>query len=311
MKTEVVVLPKKWTFEQAEKFVSEESGGACELLSIEKIKKRNVMKVKCICGSSFDVMFYQFKDGKHKCNDCNEKYRYSIEQLKTYVKENSDCLLLSETYLNNNQLLFFKCCCGESFETTFKRFRNGKKQCKSCTSSNLANKFSKSANEFKKEVFANVGVEYSVIGKYQNTKTKVELKHNVCGTNWFVNPSDFLHKKSRCPFCNKSKGEKVIIEWLTNNNFTFETQYKFKDCVHKRMLPFDFAIFKNGDLSILIEYDGKQHFFEGCFGTDDYKEMKMRDKIKTNYCQSKNIPLLRIPYTKFNTITLILENTLL
>jgi hypothetical protein len=307
----VVVLPKKWTFEQARKFVNEESEGACELLSIERIEKRNVMKVKCVCGSSFDVMFYQFKNGKHKCNDCNGKQRYSIKQLKEYVKENSDSSLLTKTYSNNNQLLLFECHCGKPFETTFKRFKKGKKQCKNCTSSYLSNKFSKTASVFEKEVFEVVGDEYSIVGQYLNRKNKVELKHNICGTVWSVNPGDFLHKKSRCPFCNESKGEKVIGEWLRNNNFSFESQYRFKDCIHKRTLPFDFAVFKDGKLSTLIEYDGKQHFLKGCFGNDDYEDIKMRDKIKTDYCRTNNISLLRIPYTKFNYITTILKNTLM
>lgn len=32
-----------------------------------------------------------------------------------------------------------------------------------------------------------------------------------------------------------------------------------------------------------------------------FKYQKMRDKIKNDYCQSHNIPLLRLPYWLFKT----------
>ncbi|MCL9637718.1 hypothetical protein L2095_23520 [Bacillus zanthoxyli] len=304
-------MSRRWTFEKADRFVREESNGDCKLLSIGKINNRDYMKVRCACGNEFDVMYYQFKNGKRKCNDCNRKSRYSLKQLKDFVKENSTSLLLSDKYSNNNQSLKFICHCQNEFETTLKIFRKGKRQCDNCTNSALSIKFSKSANEFKKEVFETVNNEYMVVGEYRNRKTKVEMKHNTCGTEWLVNPSDFLHKNSRCPVCNESKGEKAVSEWLISNGLSFETQYKFKDCVHKRKLPFDFAVFKDGKLFMLIEYDGKQHFLKGCFGTNNYEEIKKNDQIKTDYCQRNQIPLLRIPYTKFNQITTILGNTLL
>lgn len=307
----MIRLSRRWNFEKADEFVKEETNGECELLSIEKRNNRDCMKIACACGNEFLAFYYQFKKGKHKCNHCNGKSRYSIQQLKEFIELNSSCLLLSKVYSNNNNLLELKCSCGTEFQTTLKIFRNGKKQCDNCTNNDLAIKFSKSSSEFKEEVFALVGDEYTVISEYRNRKTKVELKHNTCRTEWFVNPSDFLHKNSRCPFCNESKGEKVVSKWLTSNNFSFLTQYKFQDCVNKRKLPFDFAVFKDGELFMLIEYDGKQHFQKGCFGVDNYEETKRNDKIKTDYCKNNHITLLRIPYTKFNQIETILENTLL
>ena len=57
-----------------------------------------------------------------------------------------------------------------------------------------------------------------------------------------------------------------------------------------------------------IEYDGEYHYLES---TRNSKEklvvQQMRDKIKTNYCKSKNIGLLRIPYWEKENIEEILR----
>lgn len=304
-------LSRNWTFEKAREFVMSESNGNCELLSINKKHGRDYMKIKCSCGNSYDTLYYRFKNGKHTCNDCTGKSRYSIYQIKTFVTNNSECELLSDSYENNSQLLLFRCSCQKQFHTTLKIFKNGKKQCGNCTNEYLSDKFSKSHKTFEKEVIMATGNEYLVIGEYKNRKTKVKIKHTKCGCEWFVNPSDFLHKESRCPQCNESKGERFISEWLTHQKITFQSQYKFNDCVNKRRLPFDFAVFNNDKLVLLIEYDGKQHYIKGCFGVDQYEVIKNNDRIKSQYCQENQIPLLRIPYTKFKQIPTILENALL
>ena len=42
----------------------------------------------------------------------------------------------------------------------------------------------------------------------------------------------------------------------------------------------------------------KQHFEEGRFGygKSDFKELKLKDQIKTNYCLNNSVKLIRIPY---------------
>ncbi len=40
---------------------------------------------------------------------------------------------------------------------------------------------------------------------------------------------------------------------------------------------------------------------------ENLKNIQFRDKIKTDYCKSNNIKLIRIPYTEFNNIEKILD----
>lgn len=72
------------------------------------------------------------------------------------------------------------------------------------------------------------------------------------------------------------------------------------------MLTFDFYLPEH---NICIEYDGEQHFKPiKIFGGNLYfKQIKYHDKIKTQYCKTNNIELIRIPYTKFKNIKQILK----
>ena len=65
---------------------------------------------------------------------------------------------------------------------------------------------------------------------------------------------------------------------------------------------FDFYL---PDYNKCIEYDGIYHFQTTRRTTEkDLKEQQKRDKIKNDFCQKNNIPLLRISYLDFNNITI-------
>lgn len=106
---------------------------------------------------------------------------------------------------------------------------------------------------------------------------------------------------SGCPYCYDSIGERKIKSILDEMNIIYEIQKKFDDCKHHRKLPFDLYLTSN---NVLIEYDGIQHFkpIEIFGGVDGFNETKKRDEIKNEYAAKNNIPLLRIPYTKFDFI---------
>lgn len=99
--------------------------------------------------------------------------------------------------------------------------------------------------------------------------------------------------------CVHSKNEQNITKLLLDNNIEFATQYTFPDLKGKeRALRFDFAIFKNGVLSHLIEYQGEQHFkqVDGKWG-ENFELNQYYDQLKREYCKIHNIKLIEI---KFN-----------
>lgn len=104
-----------------------------------------------------------------------------------------------------------------------------------------------------------------------------------------------------CPLCYESNGERKIKNILEQINLVYETQKIFDDCKHEKKLRFDFYLPK---YNILIEYDGIQHFKPIIYwgGIKKFNNDKKRDKAKNEYAMKNNIPLLRIPYTKFDLI---------
>ena len=104
-------------------------------------------------------------------------------------------------------------------------------------------------------------------------------------------------------------GELNIIKILNDMNITYlHNRGYFKDLIGETGLPlrYDFIIFDDNSCPIrLIEFDGPQHNKSNdLFGLDEFKKIQKYDSIKNQYALSHNIPLVRIPYTKRNKVTL-------
>ena len=101
-----------------------------------------------------------------------------------------------------------------------------------------------------------------------------------------------------------SKGEELIATLLTQAKIPFETQKTFESCRFPEtnlLAKFDFFV----DGKYLIEYDGQQHFhIGGWINEEDLQKIQKRDTFKYKLCKENNIPLIRIPYTKFDSLTI-------
>ena len=122
-------------------------------------------------------------------------------------------------------------------------------------------------------------------------------------------------RKVQCSLCRpRSKGEEQIKEILLTNKISFIQEKSFDDCRFpdtNRLARFDFFV----ENKYLIEFDGRQHIEEttgNCSNWWSLSYVQSHDKIKNDYCQLNNIPLIRIPYSKINFIKiedLLLETT--
>ena len=114
--------------------------------------------------------------------------------------------------------------------------------------------------------------------------------------------------------CLQSKGEYDITKLLNAHQIPYEPQKKFASCRFpdtNAQAKFDFYISED---NYLIEYDGQQHFYPiDHFGGDkQFVIQQQRDEYKNQWCKENNIPLIRIPYTKLDTLCiedLMLETT--
>lgn len=149
---------------------------------------------------------------------------------------------------------------------------------------------------------------YQVLGTYKNTDTHIDMKHITCGKTFRMTPACFL-KGQRCPHCARSLGVEKIQDFLDKNSITYIREKTYDDLYDIRKLRFDFFI---EDLNLLIEYDGEQHFRRKSFGgninesINEFEKLKTHDAMKNDYCKSKNIMLLRIPFWRYDEIDSIL-----
>lgn len=107
----------------------------------------------------------------------------------------------------------------------------------------------------------------------------------------------------QCGYSHNSIGQEKIKTILIENNIPFITEKTFSDCYYlakNAKLRFDFFV----DNKYLIEFDGKQHFIKDSGYGQDLENIQIRDSIKNSYCLENNIPLIRIPYTKIESLTL-------
>lgn len=108
-----------------------------------------------------------------------------------------------------------------------------------------------------------------------------------------------------CGCINYSIGEANINKILNDNGIKFKAQYTESSLQKKR---FDFAILDEHDNPIrLIEFDGRQHYdnIQGMWNsTETVEDIQARDKAKNEWAKEHNIPLIRIPYTQRDKITL-------
>lgn len=132
-----------------------------------------------------------------------------------------------------------------------------------------------------------------------------------CGKHIIVKGDHLRQRNQLSCGCLSSKGEEEIAQILRDNDIQFITQYKFNDFISEyNNIPyrFDFAIFENQKLLYLIEFDGEYHFhFQPSSQWNTEKAFLHRQELdmkKNEYCKKHNIPLIRIPYTIRNNITI-------
>lgn len=106
-----------------------------------------------------------------------------------------------------------------------------------------------------------------------------------------------------------SNGERKIAMLLDQGEISFVQEYSFADLKSDKgiVLRFDFAVFSDPEmkqLAFLIEFQGAQHFEQKFTSRETFARQQANDKRKRSYCSVKGIPLVAIPYTEYNNITL-------
>ena len=112
-----------------------------------------------------------------------------------------------------------------------------------------------------------------------------------------------------------SAGEVSIKRVLDSMRINYDYDSTFTDLMKEsgQNLRFDFII--HSDKTLMVEYDGRQHFRPVTFGGMskeqaelNFEKQKKHDQIKNDFCEKYNYLLLRIPYTDFGKIPLLITD---
>ncbi len=261
----------------------------------------NYIKIKIICPvhDIFEQIPYSHLNGVgcSKCRNRKTEGKY-ISEVKLVHNNYYDYSLVE--YVNTVSKIKIVCPVHGVFEQIADHHLRGSK-CPKCVrcKKHTKEEFIKLSNS--KHFYSNYN--YSLVN-YKNNRTKVKIICPIHGVFEQI-PKHHLNGVG-CPKCkNKSKGEKMIKKILKDNNIIFKTQKTFDGCFYKKKLQFDFYL---PEYNLCIEYDGIQHFksIEWFGGVDGFLKTKLRDEIKNNFCERKQISLLRIPYNE--DVTKVLYN---
>jgi hypothetical protein len=134
--------------------------------------------------------------------------------------------------------------------------------------------------------------DYSKVN-YTNNRKFINIICNIHG-EFKQRPNSHLNGRG-CQKCSMSNGERLVINYLNNNNIEYKYQYSFSDLVYKKLLKCDFYLPKE---NIIIEYHGRQHYESvEYFGGDSALEIiQLRDNVKEIYAINNNINYLIIKY---------------
>jgi len=222
----------------------------------------------------------------------HRRNKYTIEEVKEYIKNNKNGICLTDVYINNKSNLKLKCGdCNHIFFNSFKNIKYLGNWCPSC-SNNLKHTITFIKN------FALQKGGICLSNTYINNKSKLKWKCSKCNNIWNAR-FDRVKSGTWCPKCNRSHGEKTIEDILCKKKIEYLTEYIFTNLKNRR---FDFYL---PQYNMVIEFDGVQHFeIYGKYTPDQniLEKKQEYDIEKTLFCEKNKIKLLRICYKDINYI---------
>ena len=272
-----------------------------------ELKLLNKNKNKIVLNNLDIIDYISDENIKCKCIKCGYNREDTLINL-TYNKYKCKyCILLKESDLLKEKKLKLLEIDGKNIHLECNKGHKYIQNRNNLLSNRGCNECRKEKITFSKEyVFSKFFEIHGDLYKYKNNNykslnSKIEITCRK-GHKFFQKASNHLQGKG-CPICRESIGERNISVYLENKSIKFIRQKKFSDCKYISHLPFDFYI---PSINTIIEYDGIQHFepVELFGGLEEFEKTKIKDKIKNEYCSSKNIELHRISYKDNITDTL-------
>jgi hypothetical protein len=141
--------------------------------------------------------------------------------------------------------------------------------------------------------------DYSNIKSHmiENANSPLPITCLICNNPFRRTVAGHILRHEGCTYCKKSKGEKFIYNYLKINKIEFDDQTRVLG-YNGNYFRYDFVI-NYRDITIVIEYDGIQHFqIRDYWQTQEtFDEARKRDIYKQNVALKEGKKVIRIDYT--------------
>ena len=268
------------------------------VLGIDENNKYNASgkiqwKCQCDCGNIVYKTSDYFSRKTQSLKACSKRCGSSI----TVFGRLTVLKLVVDEKGHSNYLC--KCECGNEVVVAGNKLKNGTtKSCGCYRKEKMQQLGSSGMNDITNQRFGKL-VALEPTDKRQNKSVIWKCKCD-CGNIHYASQHNLKNGDvTRCNNCKiKSKGEEKIVQLLQENGISFEREKTFESCRNpktNKLLRFDFYV----NNSYLIEFDGKQHYSDTLFFSENFSlaDQQYRDKYKEWWCKENNVPLIRIPYT--------------
>lgn len=281
------------------------------LFRVENDKSGNAYWLtQCKCGNYLVARATSLRSGHTKsCGCASNDFRSEI--LTKPLKEGTQFgywTVLGQAYTPNKPGSFWKvqCKCGTIKEVSRQSLVSGASQSCGCLQKELTSELTKSNLLNQQFGYLTVIAE---VPERKNGEVYWLCKCK-CGKTLPISGHSLRQKRTVSCGCMKmSIGEYNIETTLKNNHIKYAREFSFKDLVSSKNKPlrYDFAILDDkGVVKRLIEFDGQQHNQAVSYfgGEKQLLKTKNHDYLKNCYAKYRNIPLVRIPYTERDNISL-------
>ena len=231
------------------------------------------------------------------------------------LAENNPNTEALEKYENSHKKIKVKCkICGHEWKSEPTSLISGN-GCKKCAMKYVQNLRIKSHEQFIHEIKEH-NPNYKtieVLTSYNKDENPVTCRCLICGCTWDVKAHYLIDKRKAtgCPYCNMSKGERTIMNYLEDNDIPYVWQKTYPDLFGTGggHLSYDFYI---PNKNLLIEYQGEFHDGVVPHQTKaEFEYQKEHDMRKKAYAEINHIQLLEIWYKDYSNINEILQTNIM
>lgn len=265
---------------------------------------------ECKCGNEIVIRGSSLRTEHTKSCGCAQREIVSEKLTKKFdIGEQIGywtVMYKADGYIGMGAYWHCKCKCGTEKDIQAEHLRNGSSMSCGCLHRQLASE--RSLIDLTGQKFGRL----MVVGRSDKKVTgDVYWVCNCdCGNTQDISGHNLRRGTTlSCGCLNMSHGEYHISNVLqsVNIDYIYNRAY-FEDLRNDddNLLRYDFILLDRNCPYRIIEFDGIQHerpidFFGG---VENFKQLQRNDEIKNQYALSHNIPLVRIPYSKRDTMTI-------